>query len=211
MRGCAARVGGPGEATLLAYPTVSHPSLSWRCRSHPQRIRATSDWEFTFLGGGYANLDAISNVTLNRRGTSMRRTRTLLSIVAILLLAGATAQARVSYGYSGLFSLDTVTAVDDGPAGPPQATAITAVYPNPFNPRSKIAFELAESGSIELAIYDLRGQLVRVLDAGMWPAGRYGATWDGQDDGGRAVPTGMYFCRMRTSTGSQTVKLTLAR
>lgn len=141
----------------------------------------------------------------------MRRPRKLLPIVAILLLAGATAQARVSHGYSDIFTLDTVTAVDDGTAGPPQATAITAIYPNPFNPRSKIAFELAGPGTIELEIYDLRGQLVRVVEAGTRPAGCYGATWDGQDGGGRAVSTGTYFCRLRTATGSQTVKLTLAR
>jgi hypothetical protein len=141
----------------------------------------------------------------------MRRSRMVLLIAAVLLLAGATAQARVSHGYSAIFSLDTVTAVDDGVTGPPSSTAITAIYPNPFNPRTTIAFALAEPGAIELAVYDVRGQLVRIIDAGTWPAGRYEAIWDGADDDGRAVPTGMYFCRMKTATGSQTVKLMLTR
>lgn len=141
----------------------------------------------------------------------MRGARAFLPIVAILLLLGGAAQARVSHGYSGIFSLDTVTAVGDPEAGPPQATAITAVYPNPFNPRTTIAFDLAEPGAIELAIYDLRGQQVRIIDAGLRSSGRYEATWDGHDEAGRAVPTGVYFCRLKTSTGSQSMKLTLTR
>ena len=96
-------------------------------------------------------------------------------------------------------------------AGPPPATTLAAIYPNPFNPRTTIAFALAEAGAIELAIFDLRGRLVRVMESGSWPTGRHQTTWDGQDDEGRAVPTGTYVCRLATSQGSQTKKLTLAR
>jgi flagellar hook assembly protein FlgD len=52
---------------------------------------------------------------------------------------------------------------------------------------------------------------VRVLEAGNRPSGRHQVIWDGQDDQGRAVPTGTYFCRLSTAQGSQTRKLTLAR
>lgn len=141
----------------------------------------------------------------------MRRLRILCLGLALVLLTEATAQARVSHGYSQIFSLDTVTAVDDDASGPPQATILSAIYPNPFNPRAAIEFELAEAGPIELAIYDLGGRLVRVMDSGSRSAGRYQATWDGQDNEGRAVPSGAYFCRLSTAQGSQTGKLTLAR
>lgn len=141
----------------------------------------------------------------------MRRSPTFLLTAAVLLLAGATAQARVSHGYSGIFSIDTVTAVDDGAAGPSQATILAAIYPNPFNPRTTIAYELAEAGTVELAIYDLRGLLVRLLEAGPRSVGHHRVTWDGRDREGRAVPAGAYFCRLRTPPGSQTRKLTLAR
>jgi flagellar hook assembly protein FlgD len=126
-------------------------------------------------------------------------------------MTGATAEARVSHGYSGILSIDTVTAVGDDVAGPPQATLLATIYPNPFNPRTTIAYELAAPTTVELAIYDLRGMLVRVLEAGNRPIGRHQATWDGQDDKGRAVPTGTYFCRLSTVQGTQTRKLTLAR
>jgi flagellar hook assembly protein FlgD len=141
----------------------------------------------------------------------MRRSITLLLTAAAVLLASATAQARVSHGYSGIFSLDTVTAVGDDAAGPPPATTLSTIYPNPFNPRTTIAFELAEAATIELAIFDLRGRLVTVLESGPLPIGRHQALWDGQDDKGRAVPAGTYVCRLNTPQGSQTKKLTLAK
>jgi hypothetical protein len=99
-----------------------------------------------------------------------------------------------------------------GAASVPEASAFSLKsFPNPFNPRTTIAFELAEAGAIELAIYDLGGRLVRVVDSGSRAVGRYQATWDGQDNDGRAVPTGTYFCRLNTAQGSQTKKMTLAR
>ena len=141
----------------------------------------------------------------------MHTSRALCLLVALVLMTGAAAEARVSHGYSGIFSLDTVTAVGDDASGPPQATALAAIYPNPFNPRTTIGYELAEAATVKLAIYDLRGMLVRVLEAGPRPSGRHQVIWDGQDDKGRAVPTGTYFCRLSTQQGSQTRKLTLAR
>jgi flagellar hook assembly protein FlgD len=126
-------------------------------------------------------------------------------------MMGATAEARVSHGYSGIFSLDTVTAAGDDANSPPQATTLAAIYPNPFNPRTTIGYDLAEASAVKLAIYDVRGMQVRVVEAGNRPSGRHQATWDGQDDKGRAVPTGTYFCRLSTAQGSHTRKLTLAR
>ncbi len=141
----------------------------------------------------------------------MRSSITLLLTATVLLLISSPALARVSHGYSGIFAIDTVTAVDDDAAGPPPATTLASIYPNPFNPRTTIAFELAETGVIELAIFDLRGRLVRIMESGSWPTGRHQTTWDGQDDEGRAVPTGTYVCRLSTSQGSHTKKLLLAR
>jgi flagellar hook assembly protein FlgD len=96
-------------------------------------------------------------------------------------------------------------------SSPPQATLLATIYPNPFNPRTTIGYELAAAATVKLAIYDLRGMLVRVLEAGNRPSGRHQAIWDGQDDKGHGAPTGTYFCRLSTSQGSQTRKLTLAR
>jgi hypothetical protein len=141
----------------------------------------------------------------------MKCTRTLLLAGAALLLASTVAHARVSHGDSGILTIDTVTSVNDDTGALPKATTLAAIYPNPFNPRTTIEFELAEAGQIELAIYDVSGRLVRIVDSNSRSAGRYQATWSGQDDVGRAVPSGTYFCQLRTSQGTQNKKLTLAR
>lgn len=141
----------------------------------------------------------------------MRSSRRLVLFATVLLMVGATAQARVSHGYSEIITIDTVTAVNDDAGGPPSTTSLVAVYPNPFNPRTTIAFDLAEAASAELAIFDLRGRLVRRLESGVRPSGHHRSIWDGLDDSGRAVPTGTYFCRLTTQRGSQTMKLTVAR
>lgn len=141
----------------------------------------------------------------------MRSFMLFLLAVSIQPLAGATAQARVSHGVSPLLIIDTVTRVPNDAGAPPSVTILAAIYPNPFNPRTVIEFDLAASGPIELAIFDVRGRMVQVIDAGPRSAGRYGAIWDGQDAAGHAVPTGTYFCRLSAGLDIQTRKLTLVR
>lgn len=141
----------------------------------------------------------------------MRRSDFLGLGISLVLLAGTTVQARVSHGYSAVFAVDTVTAVGEQPGCQPQAAILGAICPNPFNPRTTIVFELAEAGPVELTIFDLRGRLVAVIEAGPRPSGHHQATWDGNGDDGRAAPAGTYFCRLCTPQGSHTRKLALVR
>lgn len=69
--------------------------------------------------------------------------------------------------------------------------------PNPFNPSTTITFSLAEGGAAELRVFDVRGRNLRVLAAGDLPAGEHSVTWDGRDDDGRPVPSGIYFYKLR--------------
>jgi Subtilase family len=91
----------------------------------------------------------------------------------------------------------TPTAVDDGPALP-RVLALNQNTPNPFNPITTIAFELPQPGAVSLRVFDLRGRSVRLLRDENLPAGRYRSTWDGRDDGGRSVASGVYFYELRT-------------
>ena len=100
-----------------------------------------------------------------------------------------------------------VTAVDAAPAA---ATSLLA-YPNPFNPATSVAFELAASGPARLDIMDLRGRRVTTLLDGDLAAGRHQRTWRGVDDGGRPVAGGVYLARLTTATGQQLIKLSLAK
>lgn len=79
----------------------------------------------------------------------------------------------------------------------PAAGRLLRPYPNPFNPNTRIAFELERESRVELRIVDVRGRTVRVLEDALQPAGRWEMVWDGRDDAGRQLPSGMYFATLQ--------------
>ena len=92
------------------------------------------------------------------------------------------------------------TAVGGGqPAGwPGNRNNIQSVrsYPNPFNPHTNIAFELPEPGQVSLSIYNVRGRLVSTLLTTTLGPGRHEIGWDGTDENGRVVHSGVYLYRI---------------
>lgn len=99
-------------------------------------------------------------------------------------------------------------------AAPPsdrRATSLHQNVPNPFNPRSVIAFELAEPGPVELVVYDAAGRMVRTLLQAERPAGSHRVEWDGRDDAARPVASGLYHYTLRTGQGSWTRRMALLR
>lgn len=84
-------------------------------------------------------------------------------------------------------------------------------HPNPFNPRTTFSYGLAEAGRVRLRIYDARGGRVATLADAEVPAGERSAEWDGRDDRGAPMPSGVYFARLEGPSGVRTVKVTLAR
>ncbi len=69
-------------------------------------------------------------------------------------------------------------------------------YPNPFNPSTKIGFHLQEAGEVRLVIYNLQGQKVRTLLSGTKASGHHLVTWDGRNDAGQFMPSGVYLYRL---------------
>ncbi len=93
----------------------------------------------------------------------------------------------------------------------PVATRLIGNSPNPFNPRTMIAFDLANDGPVRLEIFDLRGRRVRQLaDRGL-PAGSHSLLWDGRSDSGNEVASGLYFYRLTAADKQQTNKMLLVR
>ena len=86
--------------------------------------------------------------------------------------------------------------------GIPLVTELRAIYPNPFNPRARIPFSLADRTAVNIDIYNTRGQLVRRIPLGEKAAGQHQAEWDGRDDQGRDCGTGVYHIRMTAGTES---------
>ena len=84
-------------------------------------------------------------------------------------------------------------------------------YPNPFNERTLIKYALPNSGDAHIAVYNLLGQRVKTLVDASQETGRYEITWDGRDQGGREVASGVYFCRMRAKGLERTIKMALVK
>jgi hypothetical protein len=91
------------------------------------------------------------------------------------------------------------------------ADGLMACYPNPFNPQLTVTFEVEGDGLIDLQIYDVRGRRVASLYRGTMATGRHTVTWPGQDDSGRAMPSGTYFVRVDSGERIITRKVVLAR
>lgn len=84
-------------------------------------------------------------------------------------------------------------------------------YPNPFNPDTKIAFSLPRQSNVTLEVFSLLGQRVTTLHQGLLPTGYHMVNWDGADDSGSPVATGVYFYRLSTEGFVQTKKMVLLK
>ena len=93
----------------------------------------------------------------------------------------------------------------------PRSHHLAQNYPNPFNPETRIDYQLAEDGFVELAVYNVLGQRVRTLEAGDHVAGTYSLLWDGRDDVGLDVASGVYFYRLETGNFTSTKRMILMR
>ncbi|MDP8204541.1 MAG: T9SS type A sorting domain-containing protein, partial [Candidatus Tenebribacter mawsonii] len=72
-------------------------------------------------------------------------------------------------------------------------------FPNPFNPETTLFFSLPNEQKIELTIYNLKGQKVRQLAKGQFPSGNNSIVWNGKDDNGKPVGSGIYFYKLKTN------------
>ncbi|RKZ14356.1 hypothetical protein DRQ50_09075 [bacterium] len=84
-------------------------------------------------------------------------------------------------------------------------------YPNPFNPSTTVRFNLPDPGRVEMAVYDLRGARVKRLASEVFTAGPHDVRWQGRDDRGRTVASGVYFVLMRTKDAVMTRRLVLVQ
>jgi hypothetical protein len=139
---------------------------------------------------------------------------------------------RVGYGYEGLacyvfaspaaapsipnvtteFPVEKLTYSKDTPS----VSQLGQNYPNPFNPETWIPYQLSEGGDVTIRIYDSRGRLIKNLDLGHQPPGFYlnkekAAYWDGRNDSGERVASGVYFYKIEAGKFTATRKMIIMK
>jgi len=93
----------------------------------------------------------------------------------------------------------------------PSSFTLSQNYPNPFNTTTVISYCLRKNAHVRVVVYNLRGQKVKTLVDEQKPAGEYQTTWEGRNDSGEEVASGVYFYRMNAGDFSQTKKMVLLR
>ena len=134
-------------------------------------------------------------------------------ILALLLVLAGSAGAETGVATSAVFSLNTQDLTPgDGVPGVPAVHGFGPCYPNPFNPSITIEYRLHVAAQVDLAIFDLRGRLVRSLLGGQTvPAGYHETGWNGVNDRGQAVAGGVYLCRLRVDGQTFNQRMTLLK
>jgi len=108
-----------------------------------------------------------------------------------------------------LVKLDAASGVER--RDPPSSFDMVANYPNPFNGNTTLVFDLERSGTVRICIFDLKGRQVIVLKHGSCPRGRNALIWDGRNDNGAEVPSGLYWASLETGGRVTVQRMTLVR
>lgn len=114
-------------------------------------------------------------------------------------------------GMAGTVTVRAPTGLDDTPSATPLLYQNT---PNPFNPNTRIDFIVPTTGArvpVRLQVLDARGRVVRTLISGDLAPGRRSVVWDGREDGGRTMASGVYACRLSAGGLATMRKMTLLK
>jgi hypothetical protein len=109
-----------------------------------------------------------------------------------------------------LLSNENITGINDN-ANLPQSLELAQNYPNPFNAQTMISFSLSQPGHVELSINNILGQKIYDWSDNIGQAGTVSVRWDGKNNDGAEVPSGVYFYQLRTTEGTLTRQMTLLK
>ncbi len=108
------------------------------------------------------------------------------------------------------FNMPTATP-DEHASGLPRDYRLEQNYPNPFNPSTTIRYALPSRGDVTLEIFNILGRKIRTLEQKEQAAGNYAVVWDGRDNAGREVASGVYFYRLKADDFEATQKMLLIK
>ena len=95
--------------------------------------------------------------------------------------------------------------------GTPGTFHIHQNYPNPFNERTTIAYQIVAAAHVSVTVYNVRGEKVRTLENAFKAGGSHQTYWDGQDENGESVTSGVYFVHIKAGQEQQVIKMTLMK
>jgi len=131
-----------------------------------------------------------------------------------IYLAGNAANGDFTNDDDRIYAISQAFAENDISAAPLPAVAAARLlpnYPNPFNPRTTISYELSSEQPVRLVVYAIDGKQVRTLEQGVRSEGTHEVVWDGMDDQGRGVPSGTYVTRLETGRTALSRTMVLVR
>jgi len=110
----------------------------------------------------------------------------------------------------GNFPYDQLVSVSPNPVKP-QSYDLISGYPNPFNPSIKLDYNISQSGPVSILIYDALGRIVRTLVNETKNSGGYASFWNGLNDSGHRMPSGVYIAVLRTGSTSSFFKMLMLK
>ncbi len=105
----------------------------------------------------------------------------------------------------------SVTSADHTPGSVPLTFMLYQNYPNPFNPSTRIDYEVDKQGYVELVVFDLLGRRIRTLVAAEQQSGQHHVLWDGTNDRGETVSSGVYLYQLRAGSSVITKRMLLLK
>jgi len=176
--------GGPFTAVMSRHADA-RVAYTWR-----------NDWSSYYPGLLDWILYADSALALHNHYVLETRTMTPATLSTYGLLSGDTADASDHAPRVADFVLTSGLSAVPGAGAAGTWARLLPNTPNPFNPSTALRFTLARDATVELAVYDLRGRLVRGFTPRSYPAGGHAVTWDGRDKRGRGLASGVYQVRL---------------
>ncbi|MBL7994655.1 cadherin-like domain-containing protein [bacterium] len=138
----------------------------------------------------------------HKEGDNWTRLRTQVYTGELRVKARVGALGKFKLGYDASYEGTNIV---------PAVFALKQNYPNPFNPSTTITYDVPEDTKLNLTIYNLLGQKVKTLYSGSQIAGSYKTLWNGTNDRGQAVASGIYFYRLETQSFIKTQKMLLIK
>ncbi len=116
-------------------------------------------------------------------------------------------------GETGISSEELIemTSVSGEDLSAPEKFTLQQNYPNPFNPETRISYSIGKTAAIDISIFNMAGEKIITLFNGHRNPGHYHELWNGRDERGYEVSSGIYFCRLRSVKKTITKKMTLLR